>query len=73
MKSQSQKVADSDFRRRRVHEKGVECLIAHSTVGARREMSGGRLGSQADRKDSIGWETLQNDNDYDHLVKHSAP
>lgn len=30
-----------------------------------------RLGSLADRKDSIGWETLQND--YDHPVQHSAP
>ena len=30
-----------------------------------------RLGSQADRKDSIGCETSQNDDD--HLVKQSAP
>ncbi len=43
MKSQFHKIADGVYRRRRVHEKGVEWLIAHSTVGARREMSGGDL------------------------------
>ena len=30
-----------------------------------------RLGSLADRKDSIGWETSQNE--YDDHVQHSAP
>lgn len=26
-----------------MHELGVECLVAHSTIGASREMSGGDL------------------------------
>ena len=43
MKSQFPKIVDGVFRRRRVHKKGVECLIAHSTVDARREMNGGDL------------------------------
>ena len=61
MKRQFQKVVDGDFGRRRVHELGVECLVAHSTIGAQEGNEWWRLGSLADGKDSIGWETLQND------------
>ena len=65
------KIADDDSRRRRVHQKGVECLVAHSTVGARREMSGRDLAVRPTERTVLAGRVSQND--YEHHVQHSAP